>query len=147
MLRTKIVCTLGPATCSPERVRALVEGGMNMARINMSHGDHEGHTRVIGHLREAADLCGRPVAILADLAGPKIRVGDLPKPVELIPGERVTLAPETSVQDGDISTTYARLAEDLKPGDHVLLDDGLLELECVEILGPRASFVVVRGGC
>ena len=146
MLRTKIVCTLGPATCSPERVRALVEGGMNMARINMSHGDHEGHTRVIGHLREAADLCGRPVAILADLAGPKIRVGDLPKPVELIPGERLTLAPETSVQDGDISTTYARLAEDLKPGDHVLLDDGLLELECVEILGPRASFVVVRGG-
>ena len=82
----------------------------------------------------------------ADLAGPKIRVGDLPKPVELTPGERVTLAPETSVQDGDISTTYAHLAEDLKPGDHVLLDDGLLELECVEIQGLRASFEVVRGG-
>ena len=146
MLRTKIVCTLGPATCSPERVRALVDGGMNMARINMSHGDHEGHARVIGHLREAADLSGQPVAILADLAGPKIRVGDLPNPVKLIPGERVTLAPANFVQDGDISTTYAHLAEDLKPGDHVLLDDGLLELECVEILGPRASFVVLRGG-
>ena len=146
MLRTKIVCTLGPATSSPERVHALVEGGMNVARINMSRGDHEGHAAVIGRLRAAADVCGRPLAILADLAGPKIRVGDLPKPVELTPGERVTLAPEGAVQDGDISTTYTHLAEDLKPGDHILLDDGLLELECVEILGRRASFEVVRGG-
>ena len=75
MLRTKIVCTLGPATSSPERVRALVEGGMNVARINMSHGDHEGHAAVIEHLRAAAEESRRPLAILADLAGPKIRVG------------------------------------------------------------------------
>ena len=146
MLRTKIVCTLGPATSSPERVRALVEGGMNVARINMSHGDHEGHAAVIEHLRAAAEESGRPLAILADLAGPKIRVGGLPKPVELTPGERVTLAPEGAMRDGDICTTYAHLAEDLKPGDHILLDDGLLELECVEILGQRISFDVVRGG-
>ena len=79
MLRTKIVCTLGPATSSPERVRALVEGGMNVARINMSHGDHEGHAAVIEHLRAAAEESRRPLAILADLAGPKIRVGDLPE--------------------------------------------------------------------
>ena len=146
MLRTKIVCTLGPATSSPERLSALVEGGMNVARINMSHGDHEDHAAVVRHLRAAAEACGHPMAILADLAGPKIRVGDLPKPVELTPGEHVTLAPEGSVQPGDISTTYAHLAEDLKPGDHILLDDGRLELECVEILGIRASFEVMRGG-
>ena len=84
---------------------------MNVARINMSHGDHEAHAAVMEHLRAAAEVCGRPLAILADLAGPKIRVGDLAKPVDLTPGERVTLAPEGAVQDGDISTTYAHLAE------------------------------------
>ena len=146
MLRTKIVCTLGPATSSPERIRALVEGGMDVARINMSHGDHEGHAVAMGHLREAAGELGRPLAILADLAGPKIRVGDLPEPVDLTPGQRVTLAPEGALQAGDISTTYAHLAEDLQPGDHILLDDGLLELRCSEILGERAAFEVVRGG-
>ena len=146
MLRTKIVCTLGPATSSPESVRALVKGGMNVARINMAHGDHEGHAAVIEHLRAAAGVCERPLAILADLAGPKIRVGDLPKPMDLTRGERVALAPEGAVRDGDISTTYAHLAEDLKPGDHILLDDGLIELECVKILGRRVSFEVVRGG-
>ena len=146
MLRTKIVCTLGPATSSPEQVHALVEGGMNVARINMSHGGYEGHAAVIAILRAAAKEYGRPLAILADLAGPKIRVGTLPKPLELTSGDRVTLAPEGSVQDGDIATTYAHLAEDLNPGDHVLLDDGLLEFECVEIIGDRASFDVLRGG-
>ena len=146
MLRTKIVCTLGPATSTPERVRALVEGGMNVARLNMSHGDHEGHAVVIHHLRAAAEEYGRPLAILADLAGPKIRVGALPAPIELATGDRVTIAPEGAVQAGDISTTYAHLAEDLQPGDHVLLDDGLLELKCVETEGLRASFDVIRGG-
>ena len=146
MLRTKIVCTLGPATSSRERVRALVEGGMNVARLNMSHGDHGGHAEVIQHLRTAAEESGRPLAILADLAGPKIRVGELLQPMELMPGKGVALAPEGALQDGDIPTTYAHLAEDLKPGDRILLDDGLLELECVETQGQRASFVVVRGG-
>ncbi len=146
MLRTKIVCTLGPATSTPERVRALVEGGMNVARLNMSHGDHEGHAAVIKHLRRAAEESGRPLAILVDLAGPKIRVGELPEPVQLTTGERVTLAPEGAVKAGDISTTYAHLAEDLEPGDPVLLDDGLIELECVETRGQRATFEVVRGG-
>lgn len=146
MLRTKIVCTLGPATSSPDAARALVEGGMDVARINMSHGDHEGHAAVIGHLRAAAEAYGRPLAILADLAGPKIRVGDLPGPLELTPGERVTLASEGAAQEGDISTTYAHLAEDLKAGDQILLDDGLIELVCVETQGRRASLEVVRGG-
>ena len=146
MLRTKIVCTLGPATSSPERIHALVEGGMNVARLNMSHGDHEGHAAVIQRLRAAAEELGRPLAILADLAGPKIRVGELPAPMELTPGQRVTIAPEGVVQANEIPSTYAHLAEDLKPGDHILLDDGLLEFECVETQGQSASFVVLRGG-
>ncbi len=146
MLRTKIVCTLGPATSSPESVRLLVEGGMDVARLNMSHGDHEGHEAVIGHLRAAAEELDRPLALLADLAGPKIRVGELAAPMELDPGQRVTIAPEGAVRPGDIPTTHKHLAQDLQPGDHILLDDGLLELECVEAAGQRASFVVVRGG-
>jgi pyruvate kinase len=117
MLRTEIVCTLGPATSRPEQARALFEGGMNVARLNMSHGDHEGHAAVIGHLRAAAEDLGRPLAILADLAGPKIRVGELPAPMELTPGARVTVAPAGAVQAGDIPTTYTHLAEDLEPGD------------------------------
>jgi pyruvate kinase len=146
MLRTKIVCTLGPATSSPERIRALVEAGMNVARLNMSHGDHDGHAAAIKVLRASAEDLGRPLAILADLAGPKIRIGDLAAPVDLTPGERVTIAPEGVAQADDIPTTYAHLAEDLKPGDHIMLDDGLLELECLETDGQRASFVVTRGG-
>ena len=146
MLRTKIVCTLGPVSSSPVRIRALLEAGMNVARLNMSHGDHDGHATVIQRLRATAEDLGRPLAILIDLAGPKIRVGELPEPIKLTPGERVTLAPEGVSQAEDIPTTYAHLAEDLKPGDHILLDDGLFELECVETAGQRASFVVTRGG-
>ena len=146
MLRTKIVCTLGPATSSYDRVRALVEGGMNVARINMSHGDHAGHAELIGHLRTATERYGYPLAILADLAGPKIRVGDLPGPVMLAVGDRLTLAAGGSAQEGDVPVTCAHLPEDLEAGDRILLGDGLIELECAEIRGLRATFDVLRGG-
>ena len=119
---------------------------MNVARINMSHGHHAGHAELIGHLRAAAEDLDRPLAILADLAGPKIRVGDLPEPLDLSPGDGVVIAAEGDAEDGDVSTTYAHLAEDLQAGDRILLDDGLIELECTEILGRRAVFQVVRGG-
>jgi pyruvate kinase len=146
MLRTKIVCTLGPASSSPEMIRALVRAGLDMARINMSHGSHDAHALAIGRVREAARAAGKPVAILADLAGPKIRVGDLPAPIELTPGQRIVLVPEGTQSDGEIPTTYAELAHDLKPGNQVLLDDGLLELEAVASEGERAILTVVRGG-
>ena len=146
MPRTKVVCTLGPSSNSIEVIEALVAGGLDMARINMSHGSHEEHARAIERVREAAGRLGRPVAILADLAGPKIRVGDLPEPLRLVPGERITLAPLASAAEGEVPTNYAGLAEDLEPGDHVLLDDGLLELETVETDGDRAVLRVVRGG-
>jgi pyruvate kinase len=146
MLRTKIVCTLGPASSSREMIRALVAAGLDMARINMSHGSQESHARTIDLVREAGREVGRPLAVLADLAGPKIRVGDLAAPIELTPGQRVVFVPEGSESDGEIPTTYADLARDLRPGNQVLLDDGLLELKAVASEGERAILTVVRGG-
>jgi len=146
MLRTKVVCTLGPATSSPEAIRALVRGGMSLARVNMSHGVHETHAASIRHVRAAAEEVGRPVAILADLAGPKIRVGTLAEPVELAVGSVVVVAPEASARPGEIPTTYAPLASEIRTGDAVLMDDGLLELRCVGTSGDRTRLEVVRGG-
>jgi pyruvate kinase len=146
MLRTKIVCTLGPATASDEVVQQLVDAGMDVARINMSHGTHEQHRAMIARVRAAAQPRKRPVAILADLQGPKIRVGRLLEPVRLVEGGEVVLVPEGKQGVGEIPTTYPELANDLNPGDQVLLDDGLLELRCLDSDGSRARFAVVRGG-
>ena len=146
MLNTKIVCTLGPTSSSREVIRGLVEGGMDMARINMSHGDQEGHAQVIRRVRAAAGEAGKPVAILVDLQGPKLRVGDLDAPRELIPGESVVFAPEGIATGDDIPASYEHLASDLAPGEHVLVDDGMLELECVSTEGDRVHLRVVRGG-
>lgn len=146
MLRTKVVCTLGPATASRERIRGLVRGGMDLARVNMSHGAHADHAVAMETVREAAREAGRPVAILADLAGPKIRVGELEDGLELEVGSTVVVAPEASAGPGEIPTTYAELAEDIEVGDTVLMDDGLLELICVGVDGDRTRLRVVRGG-
>jgi pyruvate kinase len=146
MIHTKIVCTMGPATSSPDTIQALIAAGMDMARVNMSHGAHEQHRKTILAIREAASAAGRPVALLVDLAGPKIRVGDLPAPVDLKVGDLVVFAPEGRARTGELPTTYADLARDVKPGDQILLDDGLLELETLETDGERARFRVVRGG-
>jgi len=146
MLRTKIVCTLGPASASPEIVSALVRAGMDVARINMSHGTHDGHREAIRLVREAAGRSGRPVAILADLQGPKIRVGKLKEPVLLEPGGEIVFAPEGTETGDELPTTYADLALDVRPGDPVLLDDGLLEVQALASVGDRARFRVIRGG-
>jgi pyruvate kinase len=146
MLRTKIVCTLGPATASDEVVQGLVDAGMDVARINMSHGTQAQHREMILRVRKAARTRARPVAILADLQGPKIRVGRLLEPVTLVEGEEVVFVPEGTQRRGELPTTYPDLAGDLDPGDRVLLDDGLLELACLESDGTRAVFRVVRGG-
>ncbi|MGD2070061.1 MAG: pyruvate kinase, partial [Gemmatimonadota bacterium] len=146
MLRTKMVCTLGPASGSAEVLRGLVDGGLHMARINMSHGRPEDHRRTIETVRRVAAEAGRPVAILVDLAGPKIRVGELRSPKELSRDARVVMAPEGTEQEDEIPTTYAPLASEIEPGDRVLLDDGLMELECVGTRGDRTLLRVVRGG-
>ena len=146
MLRTKVVCTLGPSSSDPETVLAMVQGGMNLARINMSHGSRDDHRRSIETVRDACSKVGRPVAVLVDLAGPKIRVGELDEPIELARGSTVTLAPEATARPGEIPTTYAPLADEIRTNDSVLIDDGLLELRCSGTEGDRTFLEVLRGG-
>ncbi|TVP74719.1 MAG: pyruvate kinase [Gemmatimonadales bacterium] len=146
MRRTKIVCTLGPATSTPERIRELVNAGMDVARVNMSHGSHDTHRQAIQDVRTVAEGVRRPVAVLLDLQGPKIRVGRLEEPLALTPGQEVVFAPEADAEGDDVPTTYRALASDLAPGDRVLLDDGLLEIRCLQTEGDRARFEVIRGG-
>jgi pyruvate kinase len=146
MLRTKVVCTLGPATSDPETVLAMVRGGMNLARVNMSHGTRDEHRRTIAAVRAAAAEVSHPIAVLVDLQGPKIRVGTLEEPITLVAGDEVVVAPEATARPGEIPTTYAPLAEEIVANDVVLLDDGLLEFRCKRTEGDRTWFEVIRGG-
>ncbi len=133
--RAKIVCTLGPATDPPERMRALVEAGMDVARLNFSHGEHADHAARFRGVRAAADAAGRNVATLADLQGPKIRLGRFADgPVIWATGERVRITVEDIEGDHDrVSTTYKNLAADVKPGDKLLVDDGNVALVAVAV--------------
>jgi pyruvate kinase len=133
--RAKIVCTLGPSTDTPERTRALVEAGMDVARLNFSHGDHAEHGRRFHEVRLAAEAAGRNVAVLADLQGPKIRLGRFAHgPVDWLTGERVRITIEEGEGTHDrVSTTYKHLADDVRPGDRLLVDDGNVALVVVEI--------------
>ncbi len=144
--RTKIVCTLGPASSSPERVASLIASGMDVARVNFSHGDHATHERTIRHVREAAAAAERPVAVLGDLQGPKIRVGELPQPVELEAGDSIVFAPEGEHLGGELPTTYGALATDVEVGDVVLLADGLMELIVEDVRDRRVRMRVIHGG-
>jgi pyruvate kinase len=135
MRHAKIVCTLGPATDTPERARALVEAGIDVARLNFSHGVHADHGRRFHEIRQAAVAAGRNVAVLADLQGPKIRLGTFADgPVEWATGERVRITVEDCVGTHDrVSTTYKNLAADVKPGDRLLVDDGNVALIAVDV--------------
>ena len=144
--RTKIVCTLGPASWSPERIRSLIQAGMDVARINFSHGELERHAETIRNVRQASLQMGRPVAVLGDLQGPKIRVGALPAPVELAPGDSVVFAPEGEHLPGELPTTFAELAQDVEVGEVVLLADGLMELIVEDVQPPRVKMRVIHGG-
>jgi len=144
--RTKIVCTLGPASWSRERIASLIAAGMDVARINFSHGTHEQHARTIRNVRDASAAAGRPIAVLADLQGPKIRVGVLPQPAELKPGDAITFAPEGEHRDDELPTTYHELASDVEEGDVVLLADGLMELIVEDVAPPRVKMRVIHGG-
>jgi pyruvate kinase len=149
MHRTKIVATLGPASSSPDVVRQLIQAGMDVARLNFSHGSHDDHARQIATLRALSRELDTPVTILQDLQGPKIRVGQLPGgAITLTPGETVLLIPEAGFagEERVVPIDYAHLAETAKPGMHVLLDDGLLELEVTEIAGRALQCRVVEGG-
>jgi pyruvate kinase len=145
-LRTKIVATVGPATAALDRVHALAELGVDVFRLNFAHGTYESHAQVIRWVREASRDVGKPLAVLADLAGPKIRIGALPESINLADKNTVVLAPEEVATGDEIPTTYAELANDVQAGDRVLLDDGLMELRVLEVRHPRVICSVARGG-
>src|SRR5579884_1336983 len=149
MRRTKIVCTIGPATNSEERLEALIKAGMNVARLNFSHGKQEDHAAVIERIRALSDRLGSPIAILQDLQGPKIRVSSLQggQPVKLVDGAMLTIT--TKDIEGNekiIPTTYEALPQDVQPGDRILLDDGLLELRVLSTTDTDVVCQVVHGG-
>jgi len=148
MRRAKIVCTLGPAVGTYEGVRALVYAGMDVARLNFSHGSHADHADAYRWVRQASDESGRGVGVLADLQGPKIRLGTFASgPVVWATGETVTITTDPAAGDHDrVSTTYAGLAGDVTPGDRLLVDDGRVGLRVVGVDGPDVRLLVTEGG-
>ncbi len=147
MRKTKIVCTLGPATDSDDGIRDLINAGTEVIRLNFSHGDHQGHGRSIEKIRRIAAYLDRPIAILQDLQGPKIRLGEIPAGTMMLdPHQEIVLAADASGLPGVLPVTYRWLAEDVNSGDRILLADGLVELEATEISGGRVHCRVVVGG-
>jgi pyruvate kinase len=148
--RTKIVCTLGPATATPERIRELIQAGMDVARLNFSHGDRDDHKRVYDMIRDAADAEGHAVGILADLQGPKIRLGRFatgPGSLEWRTGEQVRITTDDVAGTHDrVSTTYKGLAADARPDDRLLVDDGKVGLRVVAVEGNDVVCEVTEGG-
>jgi pyruvate kinase len=148
MRRAKIVCTLGPATSSPEGVRALVAAGMDVARLNLSHGSYADQESVYAEVRKASDELGRAVGILVDLQGPKIRTGRFADgPITLVKGARFTITVNDVLGDQDsVSTTYKGLPGDVKPGDRLLVDDGKIELRAIQVTRTDVVTEVFEGG-
>ena len=145
-MRTKIVTTIGPATRKRDAIFALQDLGADVLRINMAHGRHEEHAEIIQWAREACAEGEKPLAVLADLAGPKIRIGALKESVQLRDKGSLTLVPEGTEQGDELPTTYPELAQDVAKGNRILLDDGLMELRVTEVKGDRVHCSVVRGG-
>lgn len=145
--RTKIVCTIGPSSQSLEMVETLCKAGMDVARLNFSHGAHEVHASVISHIREVSKKLGRPITILQDLQGPKIRVGRLQNDsVTLTPGQIVRLAFGEKQIDARIPIDYRDLAKDTTEGSRILLDDGLLSMKVNKIDNYEVECEVIHGG-
>jgi pyruvate kinase len=147
--RTKIVATIGPASSSKATLKKMIEAGMNVARLNFSHGSYDDHARMISLLREVSVEHDAPITLLQDLQGPKIRVGQLTDGVmELTEGSLVNLVPiaaADSIPDS-IPIDYAYLAEEARPGMQILLDDGLLELQVEAVSDPKVTCTVIQGG-
>ncbi len=144
--RTKIVATLGPAWSEPSQMTALLDAGVNVVRVNASHGTPEIRTTWIKTLQEVQASRASSSAILVDLHGPRIRVGALPAPITLSAGERIVFAPAGEAEAGEIPTTYPELADDLHAGARILLDDGLLAADVIETIGRKVVARVRYGG-
>lgn len=147
-LRIKIVCTIGPASRDPETLLGLINAGMDVARLNFSHGDQASHAETIQRIREAADAAGKPIAILGDLQGPKLRVGAMPDGgVPLVGGETLVLTTERMLGGpGRVPVQYEQLPQAVEPGDRILIDDGLLELVVTAVADPEITTRVITGG-
>ena len=149
MRRTKIVATLGPASDSESRIRQLIEAGLDVARLNFSHGTYPDHAARIARIRTAAAAVGKPVAILQDLQGPKIRTGQLVNDMPALLQDGASFTITTDVMEGDarrVSTTYSHLPQDVAPGDCILLSDGLIELQVTAVRDKEVVTQVVHGG-
>jgi len=149
MKRTKVVCTIGPASASATKLKAMIKAGMNVARLNFSHGTHKNHTELMRLIRDASVKQKEPVAILGDLQGPKIRLGELPeKGILLKKGEEIFIS--TAVKSykagGALPVTYSGLHKDLVVGDRFLIDDGLIDLKVTSVKGKVISAKVKNGG-
>ena len=145
--QTKIVCTIGPASHTPEILKKMIQAGMNVARLNFSHGTHADHAKLVKAVRDAAKEVGEPVSILQDLSGPKMRVGDLPeKGIVLKKGEEVEVAFGKEYNGKIIPVTYPYIHTDVRPGEQILLDDGLMELRALRLKDKVLRCKVVVGG-
>jgi pyruvate kinase len=145
--RTKLVCTIGPASGSPEMFEELVKAGLNVARLNFSHGKHEAHAGMIAMIRSVSEKLGEPVAILQDLQGPKVRCGDLPEEgIQLEPGATVVFTTEDAPALPKIGLTHKGMHTDVKAGDRLLIDDGLLDVLVKSVEGRDIVCEVVTGG-
>jgi len=144
--RTKIVATIGPACASPEVLRELISSGMDAARLNLSHGTHDDHAARAELVRAAQDEAGRPIAIIGDLQGPKIRVGDLDEPMTLERGGEIVVVADGDERNGELPVAPAVIGDVLHPGHEVLIDDGLVRLRVEEVEAGRARCGVLVGG-
>ena len=144
--RTKIVATIGPSWEEPAEIRRMLLAGVDVVRVNASHGDPEWRSETIRRVRAVREELGRATGILFDLQGPRIRVGALAEPRELVPGARVVFAPEEGASSHEIPTTYEALARDVRPGARILMDDGLLAVEVIGVRGDRVEAKVLDGG-
>ena len=146
--KTKLVCTIGPASDSPAILQQMLLAGMNVVRLNFSHGDFSSHRTIIQKVRAASRATGRQVAIMADLPGPKMRIGQIAEePIELKPGDSFTLTTEEIVGDaGRVSVSFSRLPKAVKPGDKLFINDGYVEVKVDRIDGVDVHCKVVVGG-
>jgi pyruvate kinase len=144
--RTKIVATLGPATSSDDQIAALVAAGMDAARLNFSHGSHDHHRDLARRVREAGSRNGSRLALIADLQGPKLRVGELAEPIRLAPRDQITVVAEEAARNGDLPISPAAIGEVLAPGHEVLIEDGRIRLRVLSVDQGRAVCEVLSGG-
>ena len=146
--KTKLVCTIGPASDSPETLKKMILAGMNVARLNFSHGDFTSHKETIKKIRAASEATGQRVAIMADLPGPKMRVGEFTEePIELKPEDKFTLTTEDVAGDGTrVSVSFPQLPQAVKPGDRLFLNDGYIEIEVEQVDGNEVHCKVLVGG-